>query len=437
MIAKNISTHPTINANDKKKIKLDKFKKLSANRFLRNAGWLGLAELVNRVFRLGTTVTLARMFSQEDYGMMAIVYTIFEFANVLTLKQGLGAKIIQVRKEELEDICNTSYWLNWILCITIIILQCSLAFPISHAYHSPQLVLPLCLLSSMYLFYPMFMVQAALIERENRLEIRALGYAIQSLVSNTITIVLALLGFGVWSIVVAMVLSTIVWIIVTWKYNSWRPPNSISFKKFKVVMNFGRNILGVELLNKLGDQIDYLIVGKVLGIHALGIYFFAFNAGSGITMNVVNALISALYPHLCAARETLEGLKHEYFSSLKKVAKFLIPLVLLQSVLAPFYVPIIFGEKWSEGIPILILICLSVIPRAYKLSSTILLNSVDKTHISLKLDLIYTSIFVMALWIVAPYGILWVAVTVLSFHTIMSSLFNGLAIKMVFVKESV
>lgn len=421
----------------RKFLKFDQLKEFSSNRFLKNAGWLGLAELVNRVFRLGTTVTLARMFSQEDYGMMAIVYTTFEFASVLTLKQGFGAKIIQVNKEELGEVCNTSYWLNWILCILITVVQCGLAFPIANAYESPQLVLPLCCLSSMYLLYPMFMVQGALIERENRLEIRALAYVMQSLVSNTITIVLAILGFGVWSIVLAMVLSTGVWIIVTWKNHSWRPPQSISFKKWKVVINFGRNILGVELLNKLGDQIDYLIVGKVLGLNALGIYFFAFNAGSGITMNVVNSLISALYPHLCAVRETLEGLKYEYFSSLKKVAKFLIPLVLLQSILAPFYVPIIFGEKWSEGIPILILICLSVIPRAYKLSSTILLNSVDKTHISLRLDLIYTSLFVMALWIVAPYGILWVAVTVLSFHTIMSSIFSWSAIKMVFVKDTV
>jgi len=418
-------------------LNLNDLKQLISNRFLRNAGWLGISEFANRIFRLGTTVTLARMFSQEDYGIMAIVYTVFEFASVFTLKNGLGAKIIQADESDLADICQASYWLNWILCIGIILIQCGFSFVIADVYNSPKLILPLCVLSSMYLFFPLFMVQGALIERENRLKIRALCYGVESLISNTITIILALFGFGIWSIVLAMVLSRPVWVIITWKNHPWQPPKSINFPKWKTVVNFGRNLVMVELLNKITDQIDYLIVGKVLGLNALGIYFFAFNAGSGITMNVVNALISALYPHLCAVRETLEGLKYEYFSSLKKVAKFLVPLVLLQSVLAPFYVPIIFGEKWSEGVPILILICLSVIPRAYKLSSTILLNSVDKTHISLRLDLIYTSLFVVALWIVAPYGILWVAVTVLSFHTIMSSLFNWLAIKMVFVKDTV
>lgn len=98
---------------------IKKIKQLLSSQFIRNVGWLGTAELVNRIFRLGTTVTLARMFSSQDYGAMALIYTIFEFANVFTLRGGIGAKIIQANEQDLKIICNTSFWLNLILGISV------------------------------------------------------------------------------------------------------------------------------------------------------------------------------------------------------------------------------------------------------------------------------------------------------------------------------
>jgi PST family polysaccharide transporter len=56
---------------------INKLKQLLSDRFVRNMGWLGVAELVSRIFRLAVTVTLARAFSPYDYGMVSIIYTVF------------------------------------------------------------------------------------------------------------------------------------------------------------------------------------------------------------------------------------------------------------------------------------------------------------------------------------------------------------------------
>src|SRR4028118_918187 len=136
---------------------ISKFKQLLLNKFIRNAGWLGAAELANRIFRLGTTVTLARMFSPQDYGLMAVVYTVFDFATVFTLKGGIGAKIIQADEKDVKAICDTSYWLNWILCGSIFIILCITAFPIAQFYGNNDLILPLCTIALVYLMFPLFM----------------------------------------------------------------------------------------------------------------------------------------------------------------------------------------------------------------------------------------------------------------------------------------
>ena len=111
-----------------------KIQKTFSSQFLRNAGWLGLAELANRIFSLGTTVTLARMFNPKDYGLMAIVYIVVEFSSLFTLDRGVIAKIVQADEEDLDIICNTSYWINWILCISVLFIQCIASFPIAYFY---------------------------------------------------------------------------------------------------------------------------------------------------------------------------------------------------------------------------------------------------------------------------------------------------------------
>lgn len=55
---------------------IQKFQKLLSDRFVRNIGWLGGAELVNRVFRLAATVTFARVFTEADYGDCRYLYHI-------------------------------------------------------------------------------------------------------------------------------------------------------------------------------------------------------------------------------------------------------------------------------------------------------------------------------------------------------------------------
>ena len=419
----------------KAKLSLNSIKNKFSGRYIRNVGWLGGAELFNRIFRLGTTVTLARLFSTEDYGLMAVIYTTFELASVFTLKHGISAKIIQADEEHLDTICNTSYWLNWIVCGSLFLLQCLAAFPIAYFYQNEQLFLPLCASAIVYLILPLFMINSALIDRENRLKVTAICNASQSFINNLVIIVLALLGMGVWSIAWSLILSMPVWIYITWKSHPWRPPAKFSLEKWQEIVHFGKNILGTEILGTLRMNIDYLLVGKFLGVEALGIYFFAFNAGSGITTNVVYAFMSALFPHLCEVRENKTKLKKQFYSSLKSIAITIVPLVIIQSSLSPLYVPIIFGQKWTAAVPILIMICLSVIPRTFSWASGMLLNSVNKTQINLYLDLIFTLIFSVAILIAVNHGIYWVAASVLITHVAILPFFTVWSARYVFDKK--
>ena len=412
-----------------------KFRNLLSGQLIRNVGWLGTAELFNRVFRLGTTVTLARIFSPADYGLMAVIYMTFELVTVFLHRGGVAAKIIQADEAEVAELANTAYWLQWMVCIGFTIFQCIASFFVAWFYDDRQLIPLLCVASLVYLLNPLCSIHLALIERQNRLKVIAVCNAVQSFVTNTAIVTLCLLGAGVWAIVCSTIAAQFVWIAISWRSVTWQPPKKFQLKGWRTIINYSKNIIGIELLNKLRLNLDYLIVGRFLGMTELGFYFFAFNAGSGILMNIVNTFMSALFPFLCAARTNAQKLRQDYFHSLKTLALVVVPIVLLQSALSPWYVPIIFGEKWRGAVPVLILICLSVIPYTFKQAATWLLNAMDRSRVTLYVDLIFTSIFGVLILSVVDRGIFWVAIVVLASRSLVSLGFNFWTIKNVFPSE--
>ncbi|MEM7762403.1 MAG: lipopolysaccharide biosynthesis protein [Cyanobacteria bacterium P01_A01_bin.40] len=389
-----------------------RLQKILSGTYIRNVSWMAGAEVANRVIRLACTVILARTFSSQDYGLMAIVYTLNDFFQVLTLRGGIGSKIIQADKQDISTICNTAYWLGWITCSSLFVIQCLVALLLPYFSNNQNLTLPLIAVAFTYFAYPLFTIHLTLIERENRFKHAAICNVAVSLVTSITTATLALMGMGIWSIVWSMILASPVWILCTWKYHSWRPPLRFSLEGWQEVLGFGSSLLITNLLNRIRANVDYLIVGRYLGVDALGTYYFAFNAGSGITISLLNTFMSPMYPYICAVKNDYQQFRERYFSSLKKVSLILVPLILLQSFLAPIYVPIIFGSKWTSAIPILILICLSVIPRIYAWAAYLLLNAINKPVIALRISSIFTAIFILSLLIVVKAGIVWVAATV-------------------------
>jgi O-antigen/teichoic acid export membrane protein len=411
---------------------LNKLKKLSSDQFLSNIGWLGIAELANRVVRLATTVVLARTFTAYDYGVASIIFTIVDFGYVLTINPGFGAKIIQADIDDLKTISNTTYWLNWLVCIGLFIIQCIAAFPIAKYYQNDQLILQICVVATAYLIIPIYTIQATLIQRENRLKITAIATAIQLIFGNIITIIFAATGMKSWAVVLPIILTMPISAVINWMNHPWRPPSFFTMKNWREITSFGMKLLGVNALNRVRMNLDYLLVGYFIGIEALGLYFFAFNAGLGISQSIINAFTSALYPHLCSVRGDNEQMKKQFFRSLKTIALIVIPLVILQTSLAPIYVPIVFGQKWVEGIPILIIICLSAIPIALSRATSQLLQAVDKTHLDFYWNLIFTGLFAAALFIAIPRGIFTVACAVLISQLVAIPIFTIWVLRYIF-----
>lgn len=398
---------------------------LKGDRFVHNIGWMGASELVIRVFRLGTTVILARFLSAEDYGLAAIVLTTHEFIRVFT-RNGIADKIVQADAEEVDVLCRTAYGLNWLIALALFTIQCLAAFAIASVYNNANLVLPICLIAVTYLIYPLATVQTALIRRENRLNILALISSVQVSVDNILTAILALAGWGMWAIVLPKFLVAPIWIALCFKYHPWRMTKSFTLAHWRSITGFATRILSVELLTTFRENVDYLLIGRLVGVQALGVYYFAFNAGLGISLSVINAIRVSLFSDLCDLKADPSQFITRYTQSLRKIALLIVPLVVLQSSLAPFYVPLVFGQKWVErgAIPVLIIICASALSRPFADAASLMFRAFGRPQIELRWNIMFTLSLAIAIWIGTSWGIIGAAFAVMLTHLLLQPIYT-------------
>jgi len=393
------------------------------NAFVRNLSWLGISEVFIRLTRLITAVVLARTMSPQLFGLAALVLTINELIRVFN-RNGIGAKIVQCSESDLAAITNTAYRLNFVFCLTLFALQCVVAYPLAIFYDAPELIPMLQVLSLTYLMMPFGMVQASLIQREQRLRTAALIDGGQVGVDNLITTLLALSGFGAWAIVLPKFLTSPIWVFGYRHAYHWRPCGSFfQLQLWRDVLQFGRSYLSIELLKTARLNVDNMIIGRVLGMEALGLYYFARNAGLGFSLTLTNAISSALYPNLCAVKANPNALKLRFISNLKKVALIALPLISLQAGLAFLYVPLVFGEQWSTAVPILTLLCLSALPRPLAESASALTLAVNRIDIDLNWNILFTVIFIISVSLASSISLMAVAATILIIYAVSHPLY--------------
>jgi teichuronic acid exporter len=395
------------------------------SKFAANLGSLGGAQLAIRISRLLTTIFLSRLLLPEDFGLAAIVLTVYELVAIFT-RNGIAAKVVQVAEAELPVVAMTAYHMTWLICGALMVLQFLIAFPIAWIYDDSSIAWPIASMGLIYLATPLCNIQAALQQREGNLGRFALANATQVITDNLLTVVFAFLGLGMWAIILPKILVAPIWVIFMRSGHTWRPKKGVSpslFHGWRDIARFGRRVLGVELLTTLQANMDNILVGYFLGMNALGLYYFAFNSGLGITLGLINAAGVAVYPHLCEAKDDREALRKRTLKTMTTLSVLLVPLILLQAMLSPLYVPIVFGTQWVAAVPALTLICLSALVRPVANVSSQLLKTVGKPDFELKWQFATTLVLGVTLVAACQIDIVAVAAAVFLVQTVMLGCF--------------
>jgi O-antigen/teichoic acid export membrane protein len=372
---------------------------------LRGLAAYGSAELVVRITRILTVIVIARRLSPEMMGAAALALSLFELVRVLA-NAGIGQRIIAAPDALLASTCNSAHRLFWILCPIISALQLALAAAL--AASQPAAAAMLALLSLVYLTMPAGLVQVFLLMREGRLTTTARIGATQTLADHLLTLVLVLAwpdpATIAFAIVLPKLLTTPIWLAGVRQARPWARDPAAGFVPLAGFVRFGAGVLVTEIAGAARAQIDKLIIGAMLGVKALGIWYFAFNAGLGITTSFVGAFGTVLFPWLCkAADRNARALRYRH-GILIGLAVFL-PMTLAQVLLAPIYVPLLFGSQWTDAAPLVALLGLAALPMVAAAATTAWLRADGATNLDAAISTSATIAALAGLTLAAPHGL--------------------------------
>lgn len=371
--------------------------------FLRGMAAYGSAEAVTRIARLGAILVVARQISSEMLGTAALALSIFEIVRVLT-NVGIGQRIIKSDKAELASICNTALRLFWIVCISVAGLQLAAAGMAWIVFGHTDVAAMLAALSAVYIFMPSGLVHIFLAMRAQRMGATARVAAVQNITDCALTVVLVIIWPSAWAIVLPKLLTAPVWMALARQTYKWQPDRDLGYAPIGAFGGYGLAILGSELLTAARLNCDKLLVAALLGTEALGLYFFAFNAGLGITQSLVSAITIVLFPHLAKMRG--RHLEREFRRAFVFSLAILVPLVAAQALLAPFFVPIVFGEGWVSAIPYLSVLACAAIPLSVAALLGARFRALGRPHSETVLMAIATPSALMGVSIGATYSLM-------------------------------
>lgn len=323
----------------------------------------GAGEVGTRILRILAIIVIARQIAPFDIGVAALAIAVFEMVRVLA-NSGIGQRIIVADDAELDGICNAARRLFTIWCSAVALIQLAVAACIGLAFDNTDVGSMLAVMSGVYLFMPAGLVQVFLLMRDGRMATTARIAATQTAADHILSIILALFWPSAWAIVLPKLLTAPLWLLLVRRARQWRTAPGVSPAPLAAFRTFSLGVLGSEILTAARSQLDKVIIGALLGTEALGIYFFAFNAGLGITTSFIAALGIVLFPHLSAAASLAERRKRVLQAGALSLALFL-PVIAAQMLLAEWYVPLLFGAQWAEMAPLVAILCLGGVPAIF------------------------------------------------------------------------
>ncbi|OUR79770.1 hypothetical protein A9Q75_11705 [Colwellia psychrerythraea] len=326
---------------------------------LSNTIWLLSAEFAAKISRIFTIIVLAAQLSPTSYGTAMLALAFHDVFGLL-LRAGVGSQIINCKPHQLENFAKNGILIQWGICLTIVIAQFSSASYLSSLYDNDNITILLQVMAVIYLLYPWVSIKIFLLQRENKMRWFSIRNGLCVIIENCTIAIAALLGADILSVALGKVAFSIFWLFLF----SFSPVNSYGvgcnpFIIHQMLQTSGK-LFNTEFLRGIRLHADTFIAGRLLTPELFGFYTFAKNAGVGLSQSISQVYISALFPYLCKLER-----KGQLLIQQKKVFVISLGIGLLfviQALLAPIYVPILFDEKWSSAIPIITILCLVALP---------------------------------------------------------------------------
>lgn len=310
--------------------------------------WVALSVVFTRFLSFITKLVLARFLVPSDFGLRALANPAI---NLLMMFQELGfTSALIYRQKDVEEAADTAFWTVLTSSLTLYIIGFLSAPWVADFFHEPQLVSVMRVLALTMLLSSFAQVPVALLVKELSFKRKVLPDLAAGVLGNGLAIVLAMLGFGVWSLVYGQVAVSLIAAALIWFVTPWRPKVRFSKARARELIDYGKHIVGSQVLVFAITNVDNVFVGKFLATATLGFYDLAYTIANLPATQITRLVNQVMFPTFSKVQNDLQMFREVYFRALKYVSLLSVPIAVATIGFADNFVTQAYGREWSPAI---------------------------------------------------------------------------------------
>ena len=370
--------------------------------------WNFSAYFLGKLVILVTTSILARLLSKTDFGLIAVALVAINYLSVLK-DLGLGVALIQ-RKGDVQEAANTVFTINLIIGLVLSTIVIPLAPLVAIYFRDPHVTSVLRWMGISFIINALGSVHTNWLVRDLNYRRKLIPDLGSPLIKGIVSIGMAYLGYGVWSLVFGQLAGAIASVLLVWIVLPWRPQLRLDRKIAGGLMKFGASVTAIDIINEITDNIDYVIVGRIFGLVPLSIYTLAYRLPEMLLIGNLWVMGGVVFPAFSTIQDRPNELRKGFLASVRLVELIAVPISLGLFIAADPIVRVVFGEQWLDAIPVLRV--LAIYAWVYSLGYHVggFYKAIGRPDILLRLSILTLIIIIPSLLIGAKFGIIGVAI---------------------------
>lgn len=369
--------------------------------------WNFLAYGLSKGVVLLTTSILARLLTKDEFGLVAIAMVAINYLAVVK-DLGLGAALIQ-RRGNIREAANTVFTFNLIMGLVLSLLVIPLAPFFAIYFKDPQVTPVLRWLGVTFFINALGSVHIAQLQRDLDFRRKMIPDLTNAFIKGVVSIVLALSGYGVWSLVFGQLSGTIASVILVWIILPWRPRVSLNFGLGRELIRFGAPIMGTDIISVTTENLDTIIVGRIFGLAQLSVYSLAYRLPEMLLLSNLWLMGGVVFPAFSSLQEQPDELRKGFLVSVRIIELIVVPICLGLVIAARPIILVFFGEEWLEAVSILQVLAIYAWISSIGYHVGGVYKAIGRPDILFKLSLVTLAVIFPALLIGSRYGLIGVA----------------------------
>lgn len=294
-------------------------------------------------------VVLARLLTPADFGAIGMLM-IFITVSQAFADGGFGSALVQKKDTNQTDYSTVFYWSVGVGVIIFIVLYTSAPY-IARFYRLPILSSVLRVISITTVFMGVVSTQVARLQKQLKFKQLAIVDISTYLLSAAISISMAFLGYGIWSLVALNLCQTIGKVLIIFVITKWLPSLCFNWNNFKDLFSFGGFHILSYAIETACNNAQGMIIGKLYSATQMGYYSQAARLEYMTGQSIPQVIAQVMYPIFSQFQDDKIRLQSIVAADHRIISFLIYPLLTILIILAPDVIQFIYGSQWQPAVP--------------------------------------------------------------------------------------